>query len=431
MNASNRPRRLAVGPLGLLAGALMASGCGAGTRTRIGAHEAEASVDASTDAAAALPDGAIDAPSPRPDAGAVVTVPLAGCYDTHTLRATIGTSQTFDLNLDTGASSLGVASQGCASCEDAGVSPLYQPGGSAMDLSQPVTLMYASDFGWSGEAYRDAVSIGGLEVSVNLAAITSQTNYFSNPNDCDTPSGPVSSPYQGTIGFGPDAFILSGTNDYIDQAVAAGDAANVFSISFCHLNGTLWIGGYDPTSIAQALQYTSLGQDAGYTVEWTDVIVDGVDVALPSGTHGTVDSGGDYLIVPASTYTPLAAALAGDAAFQKAFGSSFLSPTAQPQQNCVMLDQAPAALDAALPPLVLKLGNADPIEVPLTATQSYLAYFYGGASQVTYCQNIIAATPGSDLDAYLGQSLMLGHVLVYDRAHSRFGVAPAAQSCPF
>ena len=30
-----------------------------------------------------------------------------------------------------------------------------------------------------------------------------------------------------------------------------------------------------------------------------------------------------------------------------------------------------------------------------------------------------------------GMSLMLGHVLEYDRENKRFGVAPLAQACPF
>ena len=299
------------------------------------------------------------------DAGSLVTVPLSGCYDTHTLRVTLGGAQTFDLNLDTGASTLGVASQACSGCEDAGVSPLYQPGAGAVDLGQPETLMYAPGFGWSGEAYRDTVTIGGMTVPVALVAMTSQTSYFTVPSECDTPTGMVAAPYEGTIGFGPDAFLLPGTNDYIDQAVAAG-APDVFTVSFCHEGGTLWIGGYDPASMSGPLLSTPMGQNAGYTVEWTDARVGGTHVALPSGTTATVDSGGDEIIVPSSTFSSLAAALAADPAFQAVFGASFFSASAQPFQNCKTVDELPAAIDAALPLLTLVLRASNPVDVKLT-----------------------------------------------------------------
>jgi hypothetical protein len=363
------------------------------------------------------------------DDGAVTIVPLSGCYETHTLPVTIGNAQTFNLAIDTGASTLGVAADGCAGCEDAGLSPLYNPGSTATDLKTPETLMYAPGFGWSGEAYQDVVSIGGLAAPVDLVAITSESQYFF-PTTCDTPTGPVPGPYEGTIGFGPDAFILPGTNDYIDQVVDSGRIPNAFSIAFCHVNGTLWLGGYDVTSISQPMQYTPMGQNAGYTVEWTDAVIDGTDISLPAGTQATVDSGGIPIFVLEATYNSVASALSANAAFQTAFGASFLSPNAQTFSNCVTLNETPAEVDAALPPLTLKLGSANPIEVSLTATESYLAYTYLGGSQVSYCQNI-SVSPADGLAYYVGMSLMLGHVLEYDRANMRFGIAGLAQTCPF
>jgi hypothetical protein len=384
--------------------------------------------DASSDGAKDGGDGAKDGGGSG-EAG-VVEVPLTGCYETHTLPVTIGGTQTFHLNLDTGASTLGVASTACASCADAGVSPLYAPGASATNLGRPVTLMYAPDFGWSGEAYRDTVSIGGVSTSVELVAITSASNYF-YPGACDTPDGSVPGPYDGTIGFGVAASILPGTNEYFDQAIETDKVANAFAVAFCHVDGTLWLGGYDPASIVGPLAYTPMGMGEGYTVEWADVIVDGTDIALPVGTQATTDSGGDYLIVPPGLFASIATALEGDAAFAGAFGASFLSATAEPNENCMTLSKTPAEIDAELPAFTVKLGEKDPIQVSLNAAESYLAYSYVGPSQVQYCQSIIVAPETEVVQYYLGMSLMLGRVLVHDRANARFGLAPLAKACPF
>jgi hypothetical protein len=123
-------------------------GCGS-TASSSGAPPSDASHDGPSDGGAAG-DRAV-----ATDAG-VIEVPLSGCYESHTLPVTIGHTQTFHLNLDTGASTLGVASATCGACADAGVSPLYAPGASATNLSTPVTLMYAPGFGWSGDPFRGA-----------------------------------------------------------------------------------------------------------------------------------------------------------------------------------------------------------------------------------------------------------------------------------
>ncbi len=386
------------------------------------------STDASTDGSPQTMDASADV-ADGGDSG-VIAVPLTGCYETHTLPVTIGAAQTFHLNLDTGASTLGVAATTCAACASAGVTPLYSPGEGATDLMKPETLMYAPGFGWSGEAWQDAVSIGGLATPVDLVAIASESSYFYS-GDCDTPTGTVPGPYEGTIGFGIATDILPGTNEYFDQLVSTNAIPDVFAVSFCHVDGTLWLGGYDPASIATPLVYTPMGMGDGYTVEWTDVTVGNSDIQLPVGVQAMTDSGGNYMFVPSGLYTQIASALESNPAFAATFGPSFFSATAQPRLNCMTSSQTPAQIDAALPPFTLKLGVQSPIEVSLGAAESYLSYTYLGPSEVSYCQNLLVAAPTSFVQYYLGMSLMLGHVLVHDRAHAQFGIAPVAQACPF
>ena len=76
--------------------------------------------------------------------------------------------------------------------------------------------------------------------------------------------------------------------------------------------------------------------------------------------------------------------------------------------------------------LTLELGAQAPIAVKLTATQSYLTYTYLSSTEVSYCQNLFDGEPDQGDTFYLGLALMLEHVLVYDRANLRFGIAPSS-----
>ncbi len=366
------------------------------------------------------------APTPQ-----IFTVPLSGCVNAHTMPVTIGGGQLFPLNFDTGSSSMGVASSTCASCP---VTPLYQPGSFAVDQHATATSKYdTGELGWSGEIYRDDVAMGGASVAVDFAAITSQTSYFIANSTCDTPTGTVASPYTGIVGFGPSGLLLAGTTSYVGQLVGSGAIADAFAVQLCHVGGTLWLGGYDATMTTGALQTVELTQSSLYTLPWRDAIVGATDVALPSpASYADVDSGGAEIAVPAGPFASIAAALEADPNVQSLLGPSWFSSTVAAYTNCVLLSKTPAELDALLPPLVLRLGNAHPVEVSLTATQSYLMqYVYNSPTSVSYCQSIINGTPDyGDQFYYLGQSLMLGHVLLYDRAHGQFGIAPGV-ACPF
>jgi hypothetical protein len=174
------------------------------------------------------------------------------------------------------------------------------------------------------------------------------------------------------------------------------------------------------------------GSTDAYAIGWTAVTAGtAAAIALPAAGSGTiVDSGGSEIIVPDATFQSIASALEQDANIQSMLGSTWFSSTVGDYANCVTLDETPAELDATLPPLTLTLGSSSPIQVVLTATESYLTYSYLSSSQVQYCQALIDGTATYGNLYYLGQSLMLGHVLVYDRAGNRFGIAPGV-ACPY
>jgi hypothetical protein len=395
---------------------------------------------------AGAPDGAVDMSAASdlssvfvPDGG-VLAVPLTGCYNTHLLPVTIGGNQTFQLNVDTGSASLGVAAAGCTGCQDNGVSTLYAPGPQAKDLSMKVSSTYdTGELGWSGEGYQDLVAIGGVSTELDFAAITSQNSYFF-ANSCDTPSGEVPAQYDGIIGFGPPSLLVAGTTSFLDQIQHAGKIDDVFALSFCHGGGTLWLGGYDESALAAPAQFVPMTTTDGYEVAWNGITVQAPDgdagagtaVSLPAGTQALTDSGGVEWILPEPAFTQVAAAINGDPAFQSIFGASFLTTSASAEMNCRTLTQKPSELDALLPSLTLQLGDAShAVEVTLPASVSYLIYSYGDNGSVTYCQDLIDGTTAGYTIYYVGQSVMANRVLIMDVAHQQMGFAERKEPCAF
>jgi Eukaryotic aspartyl protease len=398
--------------------------------------------DAGTDAADAgdggfARDGTAGPDAMTREAGPVVAVNLGGCYSNlYTAPVTLGTTQQFQLALDTGSTTLTVAGQDCPTCVDAGLTPLYAPGASAMDLGFPVQSNYDGpgccqsvnpDYGFTGEAYADTVTVGGLSTQVDLGAMQAIGGGFltvGSPNanaSCDTPTGSVPSHIEGIVGLGPDGLLVSGTTSFWDGIVSSGEELDVFAVKLCHVGGTLWLGGFDPTALTGPLQYTGMNADYGYSVDWTGVAVSGADLdggaqvpfADPAAQYSIIDSGGNGFFVPTTQFDAIAAAIEGSPAFGAAFGPSWLSTTAQQYTNCVTLPKLPAKIDAEMPSLTLQLGSTNPIAVPLTATQSYLTYTYLPSNQVSYCQNRLRRRARSG-----------GHLLPRPHAHagSRHGL---------
>jgi hypothetical protein len=93
---------------------------------------------------------------------------------------TIG-PQTFNLLIDTGSTTLAVASNQCdSSC--AGLSPTYTPSASAQDQGQGLTSLYGSG-GWNGRAFLDDVTVAGLPAfQMTFGAIDNSQNFFKTSN---------------------------------------------------------------------------------------------------------------------------------------------------------------------------------------------------------------------------------------------------------
>src|SRR3989442_1087142 len=125
--------------------------------------------------AATAPDATPDAPSLP---AGVTAVALTGCGPFFAGTLSLGASP-FRLTIDTGSSTLGVASASCTTCSADGVTPLYSPGPTAVDQHQTAASTFGDGQMWSGEIFQDVVQADpGAAATVDLVAIATESNFF-------------------------------------------------------------------------------------------------------------------------------------------------------------------------------------------------------------------------------------------------------------
>lgn len=391
----------------VLAMLLAAWGCGGSTATKEG------------------PSGLDGGDAGRePGSPSVLSVPLSSCLPTaYTLGATIGGTQSFQLLLDTGSTTLGVASSACPTC---GVVPAYTPGSSAVDQGTMATSQYGSG-SWTGEVYQDSVTLGSAPTApVKLVAIDQQRMFF-EATRCDSTSGGV----QGILGLGPGGAAVAGTNGYFDVLVATAHLPDVFATQLCDSGGTLWLGGYEASSTTAAPQYTpivaALAQDY-YAVTLGSITVNGRTVTVPSGpyTDAIVDTGTSAFLLGTTAAAALGSAIAQSPQFQQLFGGASFFPSATATNiTCAQVTLTKDELDARLPELALSFAGGAVVHAK--ATESYL--YPQAANQ--WCPSLVSFAPSQQfpLAAVLGAPLLRSNVVVFDRGQGRIGFAPHAP-CP-
>jgi hypothetical protein len=376
------------------------------------------------DAAPPQQDAAMHRDSaPLPDAG-YYTIPLSACYpEVYTATTTIG-NQNFDLLIDTGSTTLGVAATGC-SC--GGVSPVYSSGATAVDQHQTCNSQYASGQ-WSGEIYADDVSlVPGPTASTKFAAIRQQQNFFTG-SMCYSPSGAM----QGILGMGPAASAVTGTDGFFDRLVATGQVKNEFAVWLCDNSGTMWLGGYDPAATTAAPQYVPSSGMIGtyyYAVDLVSITVNGTTVPVASGQYpqSIVDTGTSEFILGATAYTAITAAIQADTRFTQVFGPNFFPAANAMAMACASVTASKAQLDAEAPSLTLNFGTSPSFSVVATASDSYLSPFTG-----QWCSTLYGATQSMSsfpFASIMGAPVQRSAVVIFDRANSRVGFAPHAP-CP-
>jgi len=383
--------------------------------------------DAGVDVATSVDASTVKKPV---DASGITAVPLSTCVPAqYTAPVTIGGTQNFQMVVDTGSTTLGVASATCGS--SCNVSPEYTPGTTATDQHQPAYSQYGTG-SWSGEIFQDSVTVGpSVSTSVALVAIDSQSQFFTPGTFCDSKEPGL----QGILGFGPGGAALPGTNAFFDQLVAATGIPNIFATELCDTSGTLWLGGYDPTFATAAPQYTSsasIYSDSYYAVGFTSVTVNGTTVPVATAQYGAslVDTGTNSFILPTSTFTAMTSAIAATTGFQTVFGYTTASSAAgwfTGNNPCTQLSQTKAELDATLPPLTLTFGTPpNAISVQAAPTESYLMQFQG-----MWCSAMQPMDPGTEFPfaSVMGAPVLKSNIVIFDRENQQIGFAPH-KACP-
>jgi hypothetical protein len=367
-------------------------------------------------------DSASDSSTTGADAGSLVAVPLSSCIPTvYTMPVTLGGTQHFEMVLDTGSTTLGVAATGC-SCGPA--SPLYTPGSTATDEKKTASSQYGSG-SWSGEIYQDTVSLGtSPSAPTKLVAISSQSTFF-EPLQCDSKMPGM----QGIVGFGPSGAAVANTQGFFDAYVAANRAPDVFATQLCDTTGTLWLGGFDPAATTATPQYVPLDGLVGqlyYAINLSGLEVSGTKIPI-SGMlpDALVDTGTSIFVLGTPMYNALVSALEADAMFGQIFGAGFFPAANAQTQACKPVSMTKAALDAALPPLKLSFGTT--ATVTAAPTESYLV----DAGNGQWCGAIAGIDQGNSfpIAAIMGAPVLRSSVVVFDRAQSRIGFAPHV-ACP-
>lgn len=360
--------------------------------------------------------GSGDAPSEIPTATAMAALPLSSCMpSSYVLPLTIGDSDPFDVSIDTGSTSIGVASTACSGCN---TNPKYTPASSETDKETKATSQYVTG-SWSGEVYEGEIALDEkTKATVKFVAIEEQKNFFTRQS-CNSDSGGS----QGIMGLAPAVDALRGTNGFFDRFMVEAKAPNVFATELCDKGGMLWLGGYDSTYTTAAPQYTPILSKTAYAVNLASIDVDGESVPVATGKYegSIVDTGTSVFLLASSAYTPLTKALAANEQFKKIIGEGASWFQGATGQSCKKLSKTKAELDDALPPLKMTFGSGkDAITVQALATESYLINY-----QNLWCPTLTSFEPSGGLPvaAIMGAPLLRSNVVIFDRAKQRIGFA--------
>jgi hypothetical protein len=362
--------------------------------------------------------------------GSLMELPLEACNPRVFAARVPIADQTFSLLLDTGSATMAVVGDDCASCAAAGAESGYAPGETATGEGQQVEHRYGAiaPSGWIGDVFSDVVGPDAYRTRMRFASIIQQDQFI--VGSC----GAEGRRPEGVVGLQPRASAIEGTDSFIDAVIAEHQLADIFSLRMCQDTGTLWIGGIEPSSIAEQPRYTPLWppgySDYVYTASLWSIAVDGHEVQIPSGEYVTslLDTGSDHSSISPLALDDFAAALATNAPFHAIFESDAASFFDNPSA-CVAVPQTKDELDAVLPPLVLTFGDTESERIQITApaTESYLLTI----ADEMWCPAIVARelSPNFEtISSILGAPVLRSHVLIFDRAQERVGVGPQRQS---
>ena len=293
-------------------------------------------------------------------------------------------SQDFILNLDTGSSTVAVASTSCASCHAQLVTPLYTHAAPAVATGQRASISYEGGDGLSGPVFTDHVQMfspvnGGLApapVAMRLIAADTQNAFF---DTCRSDNG-KSNGLNGIIGVSMDGSDVDGTDDYFSMVIKNNPTVpKQFTLQLCPSDLMLYLG--EAPNAAPSTWAPLLG-----TTDWA---LDVAAIRLGKATVGTpfpvsvgdensdkvysiVDSGTTDWSLPSATYDLVLHSLSANKVFHEIF------PTSASYGECRLLPAGMtlAQVDAAMPTLGVQFRGGAVFDLP--ASRTYLSFCTGG-----------------------------------------------------
>jgi hypothetical protein len=354
--------------------------------------------------------------------GSVFAIPLTTPDDSFWAPTlTIG-GVGFVMDLDTGSTSTGVAGSNCSNC---GVSPEYTPSSSAMDTGMTATTQYEDDSGWSGEIYKDTITLenGTPNATLNIVDITAQMFATDDPT-YGFFDGNV---YQGILGMGPPANAEPNTGAYFDTITQAGVTA-VMAFELCDTGGTMWLGGFDATHASDAPAFTPMdGSDQYfYSIDPKSVALGGSALAGKTAADfedWVVDTGTTFFYLPTTVESNLITTLNNNSNFKTMFPGTKLKddPDGSGVGCTPNSSNTDADVESMLPPFQMTLpaaGGGSDLTVSATPLKSYL-YDNGSGS---FCLGVGNGGNGAGATT-MGDQIMQAFVTVIDLKNNQIGWA--------
>ena len=277
----------------------------------------------------------------------------------YTANITVG-SQTFDVIVDTGSTTLGIAGSTCSNCN---VTPAYTPGSTATDQHSTSTAVYGDMSMWMAENFSDQVAVtGDTTVTMRFADITSQSGFFRE-----------GFPSQGILGFAGERIASPGTDSYIGERMTAGLART--SRSSCAATAARCGSvGPNPSAEASPAQITPMvpitDTQPYYELGINSASLGSTSIGL-SG-NAVVDTGTSIMVMPSAAVNAMISQITSAPGYATLFGTQALTGDAS-SIDCLTASATPDQVDAALPPFSITLPDTNNGSFTLTvpATQSY------------------------------------------------------------
>lgn len=360
------------------------------------------------------------------DGNGLLAASLMGCTPADYIAAIQIGGQPVHVIVDSGSSTLAVASTTCSSCQTPNDYNAVSGTALGVTLNANYGVSDNTYTGWQGEGYSDVVTLLGPDANVglaqqmNVAAITAQNRFFS-VNSC-AGAGPPRQMYDGILGVGPDALLGRKMSSVVGAFFAGGQFAyNAFAVQICGEGGNVFFGGYPAAAVDQLpafapMQTGPLG--AYYTVRWADFSLGGTSLA--TDVDAVVDNGTSALFFPEALYNQVIDRLVADGNFAANFNASMIKGQTECASSRLHLSRE--ALDAALPRLAFSFvqDGGQTATVSLPATYSYLYPMQARNGVLLYCPAIYYADQPFVL---FGNVAMRRHLVVFDRANLRVGFA--------